>query len=95
MPYFCVPAIPPAPSWRDYIEASHAISAIALALLAFPLKGTSQATTNQPIKNIVLVRGAWGVTTRFVIALIASLGGGVGKRWLFSISSCPRRATHD
>src|ERR1700728_2820731 len=33
--------------------------AIALAQFAFPSAGTSQVAPNQPIKNIILVHGAW------------------------------------
>src|ERR1700680_773239 len=52
------------------------IFAIALAQFAFPLAGTSQVTTNQPIKNIVLVHGAWadGSSWSKLIPLLQSKG---------------------
>jgi pimeloyl-ACP methyl ester carboxylesterase len=52
------------------------IFAIALAQFAFPLEGTSQVTSNQPIKNIVLVHGAWadGSSWSKLIPLLQSKG---------------------
>jgi pimeloyl-ACP methyl ester carboxylesterase len=52
------------------------IFAIALAQFAFPLEGTSQVATNQPIKNIVLVHGAWadGSSWSKLIPLLQSKG---------------------
>ena len=43
----------------DYRLRAISFFAVALAQFAFPLQGTSQVTPNQPIKNIVLVHGAW------------------------------------
>lgn len=41
--------------------ALHSVSLLAVTLtqFAFPTKGASQATMTQPIKNVVLVHGAW------------------------------------
>src|ERR1700728_2524630 len=46
---------------KRFYHGLRAISffAIALAQFAFPSAGTSQVAPNQPIKNIILVHGAW------------------------------------
>ncbi len=59
-------------------SALHFVSFIALALtqLVFPSKGAAQVTTTQPVKNIVLVHGAWadGSSWSKVIPILQSKG---------------------
>src|SRR6202142_3071890 len=60
----------------DYRLRAISFFAVALAQFAFPLEGTSQVTSNQPIKNIVLVHGAWadGSSWAKLIPLLQSKG---------------------
>src|SRR6202142_3594375 len=60
----------------DYRLRAISFFAVALAQFAFPLEGTSQVTSNQPIKNIVLVHGAWadGSSWSKLIPLLQSKG---------------------
>lgn len=55
---------------------SVSIFAIAVTQFAFPLKGASQVTTTQPVKNIVLVHGAWadGSSWSKLIPILQSKG---------------------
>ena len=55
---------------------SFCIFAIALNQFAFPMKGASQVTTAQPVKNIVLVHGAWadGSSWSKLIPILQSKG---------------------
>jgi pimeloyl-ACP methyl ester carboxylesterase len=55
---------------------SLSILAITLTQFAYPTKGASQVTTTQPVKNIVLVHGAWadGSSWSKVIPILQSKG---------------------